>query len=92
MLTQGAGDLFHGLDTRPQELAAPFVEELASPGGRVVIPELLKGSRVFEQAPEIRRYLARNLHKPIPFARSDSPTVGTGGHTGQEFLHSPTPD
>ena len=24
-------------------MAAPFVEELASPGGRVVIPELLKG-------------------------------------------------
>src|SRR6202022_3404259 len=43
MLTQGAGDLFHGLDTGPQDLAAPFVEELASPGGRVVIPELLKG-------------------------------------------------
>src|ERR1039457_3969420 len=43
MPTQGAGDLFHGLDPGPQDLAAPFVEELASPGGRVVIPELLKG-------------------------------------------------
>ena len=42
MLTQGPGDLLHGLDAGPHGLAAPFIEELSGPGGRVVIPELLK--------------------------------------------------
>jgi hypothetical protein len=43
MLTQGAGDLFRGLDTGAHGLAAPFVEELAGRSGRVALPELLKG-------------------------------------------------
>lgn len=38
----GAGDLLHGLNAGAHGLRAPFVEELASPGGRVVVPELLK--------------------------------------------------
>src|SRR2546422_1399707 len=42
MLAQGAGDLLHGLDAGPHGLSAPLIEELASPSGRVVIPELLK--------------------------------------------------
>src|SRR6476620_9689564 len=47
MLTQRACDLLHRLDAGTQSLAAPFIEELAGPGGRVVIPELLEG--FFEQ-------------------------------------------
>ena len=42
VITHGAGDLFHGLDARSHDLAAPFVEEFCRRGGRVVIPELLK--------------------------------------------------
>ena len=41
--SHGTGDLLHGLDTGAHHLAAPFVEEFSSPGGGVVIPELLKG-------------------------------------------------
>src|SRR5215831_2028695 len=47
VLTPGAGDLLHGLNAGAHGLPAPFVEELASPGGRVVVPELLK--RFFEK-------------------------------------------
>jgi hypothetical protein len=43
MLTEGAGDFLHRLDAGAHGLPAPFIEELASPGGRVVIPELLEG-------------------------------------------------
>ena len=43
VLAQGAGDFLHGLDAGAHGLSAPLVEELAGPGGRVVIPELLKG-------------------------------------------------
>ena len=43
VLAERAGDLLHGLDAGSHGLAAPFVEELAGPGGRVVIPELLEG-------------------------------------------------
>ena len=43
VLTQGAGDLLHRFDARAHGLAAPFIEEFAGPGGRIVIPELLKG-------------------------------------------------
>jgi hypothetical protein len=35
MLTQGAGDLFDGLDAGPQDLAAPCVEELAAQAGEL---------------------------------------------------------
>ena len=41
MLAYGAGDLLHWLDYGAHGLAAPFVEQLACPGRRVV-PELLK--------------------------------------------------
>src|SRR5215469_16701535 len=43
MLTEGASDCLHRLDAGAHGLPAPFIEELASPGGRVVIPELLEG-------------------------------------------------
>ena len=43
MLTHGTGDLLHRLDAGAHHLTTPFVEELSSPGGGVVIPELLKG-------------------------------------------------
>jgi hypothetical protein len=43
VLTQRAGDLLHRLNPGPHGLAAPFVEELAGPGGGVVVPELLEG-------------------------------------------------
>ena len=43
MLMQGAGDFLHRLDAGAHGLPVPFIEELASPGGRVVIPELLEG-------------------------------------------------
>src|ERR1017187_6992020 len=42
VLTHGTGDPLHRLDTGSHHLTAPFVEELSSPGGGVVIPELLK--------------------------------------------------
>lgn len=42
VLTQRAGDLLHGFDAGAHGLATPLVEELAGPGRRVVIPELLK--------------------------------------------------
>lgn len=42
MLAQGAGDFLHRLDSGAHYLTAPFVEEFASPGGGVVVPELLK--------------------------------------------------
>ena len=40
VLTPGAGDFLHRLDTGPHDLTAPFIQELASPGGGGVIPEL----------------------------------------------------
>ena len=43
MLAEGTGDLLHRLDAGPHGLAAPLIEELAGPSGRVVIPELLEG-------------------------------------------------
>src|SRR6266481_8366464 len=43
VLAKRAGDFLHGLDTGAHSLSAPVVEELAGPGGRIVIPELLKG-------------------------------------------------
>ena len=43
MFAQGTGDLLHRFDAGAHHLAAPFVEEFTSPGGGVVIPELLEG-------------------------------------------------
>lgn len=43
VFAQRTGDLFHGLDAGPHDLAAPMVEELPGPPRGVVIPELLKG-------------------------------------------------
>ncbi len=43
VLAQRACDLLHRLDARAHGLPTPPVEELGGPGGRVVIPELLKG-------------------------------------------------
>src|SRR5262249_42945282 len=43
MLAERAGDLLHRLYAGPHGLAAPLVEELAGPSGRIVVPELLKG-------------------------------------------------
>src|SRR6266478_9117987 len=43
MIAQRTGDLLHGFDSGSHGLAAPLVEELASPGGRTIFPELLKG-------------------------------------------------
>ena len=42
MLADRAGDLLHGLDAGTHDLTAPLVEKLAGPGGRAVLPELLK--------------------------------------------------
>src|SRR5262245_45719480 len=42
VLAERPGDLLHRLDPGAHGLAAPLVEELAGPGGRVVIPKLLK--------------------------------------------------
>jgi hypothetical protein len=43
VLTQRTGALLHRLDAGTHSLPPPLVEELAGPGGRVVIPELLEG-------------------------------------------------
>ncbi len=43
VLTHRAGNLLHGLNPGAHRLPAPFVEELAGPGGRIADPELLKG-------------------------------------------------
>ena len=43
MLTQCAGDPLHGLDARPHNLAAPFIQEFSGPGRGVIVPELLEG-------------------------------------------------
>ena len=43
MLAEGTGDLLHGFDAGSHGLSAPLVEELAGPGRRVVLPELLEG-------------------------------------------------
>ena len=43
MLAEGAGGSLHRLDAGAHGLPAPFIEELASPGGRVDVPELLEG-------------------------------------------------
>src|SRR5437867_2676457 len=43
VLTERACDLLHRFDARSHGLATPFIEEFASPGSRVVIPELLEG-------------------------------------------------
>ena len=43
MLAERASDLFHRVDAGAHGLAAPFVEELARPGRRVIVPKLLKG-------------------------------------------------
>ena len=43
VLMEGAGDFLHGLDAGAHGLTAPFSEEFAGPGRRVVIPELLEG-------------------------------------------------
>ena len=40
--SQRAGDFLHGFDAAAHGLAAPEVQEQACPGGRVVVPELLK--------------------------------------------------
>jgi hypothetical protein len=42
VLMQQTGDRLYRLDAGPQALAAPFIEEVARPGGRVVIPEVLE--------------------------------------------------
>jgi hypothetical protein len=42
VLAQGSGDLLHGLDAGTHGLLTPLVQELACPGGRAVIPELLE--------------------------------------------------
>jgi hypothetical protein len=43
VLTQRSGDLLYGFDVGTYRLPAPLIEELPGPGGRVVVPELLKG-------------------------------------------------
>src|ERR1017187_5115520 len=43
MIAWRTGDLLHGFDVRTHGLAAPLVEELAGPSGRIVFPQLLKG-------------------------------------------------
>src|ERR1035441_5991973 len=43
VVAERPGDLLHGFDARAHGLAAPLVEELAGPGGRIVLPESLKG-------------------------------------------------
>ena len=55
MLPQRPGDLFHRFDTGTHRLPAPLIEELRGPGGRVVIPELLKGflEKVSADGPEV---------------------------------------
>jgi hypothetical protein len=55
MHAQRPSDLVHRLDARAHRLAAPFVEELPGPRGRVVIPELLKGflEKVSTDGPQV---------------------------------------
>ena len=43
MFTHGAGDLLHRLDLGAHDLPTPLLQKLSGPGGRVVIPKLLKG-------------------------------------------------
>ena len=37
-----SGDLLHRFDARAHDLTAPLIEELASPGRRFILPELLE--------------------------------------------------
>ena len=55
VLTQRPGDLFHGFDAGTHRLAAPLIEELRGPGGRVVIPELLKSflEKISSDGPQV---------------------------------------
>src|SRR6266849_1921115 len=43
MIAWRTGDLLHGFDAGSHGLAAPLVEKLAGPSGRIVFPQLLKG-------------------------------------------------
>jgi hypothetical protein len=55
MLAQRPGDPFHEFDAGAHRLPAPLIEELRGPGGRVVIPELLKGflEKVSADGPQV---------------------------------------
>jgi len=78
VLTQRAGDLLHRLKAGRHGLAAPFVEELAGPGGRVVVPELLENlleqvradglQVVAEQIAEAEVLLVAEILTPFKFA------------------------
>ena len=63
VLTEGARELLHGLNAGSHGLAAPPVEKLAGPGGRVVIPELLRGflEKVSPDGPQV---VAEELAEP----------------------------
>jgi hypothetical protein len=63
VLAQRAGDLLHGFDAGTHRLAAPFVEELAGPGGRVVIPELLEGL-LEKVSPDGSQVVAEQIAEP----------------------------
>ena len=63
VLPAGAGDLLHGLNTGPHGLATPFIEELAGPGGRVVLPELLEGF-LEKVSPDGFQVVAKQIAEP----------------------------
>src|SRR6516162_11935256 len=95
MLAQGAGDLLHGLDAAAHGLAAPFVEELACPGGRVVVPELLK-SFLEKVSPDGFEVVAEEIAQPKVLlvaemiAASEEQPAGFPQERGTAFvLHAP---
>src|SRR5436309_3280155 len=80
MLAERSSDLLHGLDPGTHRLAAPLVEKFASPGGRTVLPELLKG-RLQKVSPDGLQVIPEQLAKAetllglqilFPFAQEPS--------------------
>src|ERR1051325_1046146 len=74
VLAEGTGDLLHGLDARPHGLATPFIEEFTGPGGRVVVPELLKGF-LEKISPDGLQVVAEEITKPEVLIESEIVTA-----------------
>src|SRR3954454_11101918 len=63
MIAERAGDLLHWFDAGSHGLAAPLVEELAGPDGRIVFPKLLKGF-LEKVGPDSLEVVAQKIAQP----------------------------
>ena len=65
MTTQGPRDFLHRFQLRAQGADAPLVQELASPGGADVLPELLEvfAQQVSTHAPQVGLQQLRQLDR-----------------------------